>query len=72
MTAYPLLGALTLAQMYVVYAILWFGWLTATPNPYHLIDRVFAERWEVVSIPVGVAWIVVAFALWRTREGRKG
>ena len=58
---------LTLAQIYVVYAILWFGWLSATPNQNTELMRRYAERWELVSIPVGLLWIACLVALIRMR-----
>jgi len=61
---------LTLAQLYAIYSILFFGWLTVVPNANHELARLYAERWEFVSIPVGVLWIACLIALIRTRRRR--
>jgi hypothetical protein len=58
---------LTLAQIYIVYAILWFSWLSATPNQNIELMRRCAERWELVSIPVGLLCIACLVALIRMR-----
>jgi hypothetical protein len=59
---------LTLAQIYALYAILWFGWLTATPISHPEIARLYAERWELATIPIGLLWIICAIALFCTRK----
>lgn len=62
---------LTLAQAYVVYAILWFSWLTVAPPAEHCeIARVYAVRWELISIPIGLLWLACVVALFRTRNKR--
>jgi hypothetical protein len=57
---------LTAPQLYVLYAILWFGWLTATPIQHPEIARHYAERWELISIPIGLLWMTCLVALIRT------
>jgi len=61
---------LTLTQLYALYAILWFGWLTVVPNANHGLARLYAERWELISIPVGLLWIACLIVLIRTRRRR--
>ena len=67
-----ILGALvllTLGQAYVLYAILWFAWLTVAPPADHReIARVYAMRWELISIPVGLLWVTCVVMLFRTRR----
>ena len=61
-----LVGALvllTLAQIYAVYEILWFGWLTAIPVQHAEIARRYGMIWELITIPIGLLWITCAVAL---------
>ena len=60
---------LTLAQLYALYAILWFGWLTVAPNANHGLARLYAERWELATVPIGLLWIACLVAL--IRAGRR-
>jgi hypothetical protein len=61
---------LTIAQLYVIYEILWFGWLTAIPVQHAEIARRYAIVWELISVPIGLLWVTCLIALVRATRKR--